>query len=442
MIDKTTIAATARAPADPDRLTATAIIGETLCGRRSVREVAEETLRLIEAREHEVKAFAYLDVERVRADAAALDDRPSRGALHGVTVAVKEMISLADMPTSCNTPRYRGLVRGADAACVDILRSAGALVVGTATMTEFAVSHRGPATTNPNAPGRTPGSSSSGSAAAVAAGFCAIGIGTQTGGSVIRPASYCGVFGFKPTWNVVSTEGVRTLAPTCDTVGFFARDTRDLILLANAYDMDAAPEFDTLAGRKVGVCRPPRWELAETGTRSAMDETARRLKAAGARVEDCVLPSCFDSFSDAHDAIIARELRTALLNEMRTTPELHPEIVTLVAKGETVSAQAAREAYEVIDRCRAGIDSVLAGYDFIIAPSATGEAPPGLGYTGSSALNVIWTILQVPVVSVPGQTGPSGAPVGVSVVTRRYTDRTAISAAALLAPCLSDGVDT
>jgi Asp-tRNA(Asn)/Glu-tRNA(Gln) amidotransferase A subunit family amidase len=421
-----------------DRLTASAIVSDVAYGIRTVTGVAEATISAIQAREAELQAFEYFDAEQVRYQAQQLDTKEMKGPLHGVTVAVKDIISTNDMPTSLNTQRYKGLHTGVDAGCVDMLRGAGALIVGKSTTAEFAATNRGPQTLNPLDSKRTPGGSSTGSAVAVAAGFCAIGVGTQTGGSVVRPASYNGVFGWKPTWNAITSDGVRTLSPTSDTVGFFVREAGDLELIADLFELDPAPMPDRLEGLKVGICLTPNWRRAEKATQDAMKDATTCFRSAGATLREITLPDPFSRIQDAQATIMARELRTAYLNEVYNTPAIHRDFCDWVDKGRSIAPHAAREAYALADLCRALMDEIVTEYDIILAPSATGEAPVGTHYTGDSSLNSMWTLLQMPVVSVPGLVGPSKMPIGVSLVARRYNDRTAISIAKLLTPLLED----
>jgi amidase len=419
-----------------DCLTAAAIVADVSNGRRTVTEIAEATIELIAAREPELQAFEYFDAGLVRHQAKLLDAQAAKGPLHGVTIAVKDIINTRDMPTSLNTPRYRGIYRGVDAGCVDMLRGAGALIVGKSVTAEFAATNRGPKSRNPLDVNRTPGGSSTGSAVAVAAGFCAIGVGTQTGGSVIRPASYNGIFGWKPTWNMITTDGSRVLSPTCDTIGFFARQAADFEFIADLFDLDSAPLPERLERLKVGVCLTPNWRCAEKATQDAVEEAIACLRSAGATLREIALPEPFERIQEAQAIIMARELRIAYLNEVYNTPEIHNDFVAWTEKGRSFAPHVARDAYVLADQCRALIDQIIAEYDIIIAPSATGEAPIGVHYTGDSALNSMWTLLQVPVISVPGLVGPSKMPVGISLIARRYNDRTAISVAKLLAPQL------
>ncbi|SFR12182.1 amidase [Poseidonocella sedimentorum] len=421
----------------PDRLTATAIARDLAAGRRSAEDVFDATLDVIQRREPALRAFAFFDPELARAQAWAIDasaDRGTRGALAGVPVTVKDVIATKDMPTGHNTARYAGAMTGVDAACVDTLRQSGAVILSKSVTTEFAATQRGAMTRNPHDAARTPGGSSSGSAAAVAAGMATIGLGTQTGGSTIRPASFNGVWGWKPSWGAISREGLKLYSLTCDTIGFYARDPADFTLLADVFDLDPAPEPAQVRGLRIGVVRPPLWGQVAPAMRTALARSAEQLRAAGAEVSDVTLPEIFDGIDAAHAAILLREGRAAFLNEDRAQgAALHPEFRAMVANTAGQTPQEARAAYRCADACRAAMDELLAGYDAVIAPSACGEAPVGLDSTGDPSMNGLWTLMSVPVVSIPGFTGPAGMPMGISVITRRFTDRTALAAARLIA---------
>ncbi|WP_353474746.1 amidase [Salipiger sp. H15] len=422
-------------PLDP--MTATAIAGDLAAGRRSAAEVAERTLRRVAHWEPKVEAFSHFDPDLLRAQAEALDARAGKGPLAGVTVAVKDVIATKDMPTEHNTARYAGSRPGVDAACIDTLRAAGALIMGKTVTTEFASTNRGGKTRNPLDPTRTPGGSSSGSAAAVACGMAAVGLGTQTGGSTIRPASFNGVWGMKPTWGVISREGLKQYSVTCDTLGLYARSAEDLGLLCDVFELDPAPEPQTLAGTRIGLCRTPMWDRTEPPMRRALDEAADALRLAGAEVIELELPPLFAGIAEAHSVILAREGRASFLNEVCNTPGIHEEYLGIVGNARGITPEDARHAYALADRCRAAFDEIMGGFDAIMTPSACGEAPVGLDRTGDAAMNSMWTLLQVPVVSAPGLTGPNGMPLGISFVARRYADRTALAVARLAGEVLA-----
>ncbi len=403
-------------------------------GTIRVVDIAEAVIRRIEQRQGEIQAFAYFDADLVRDRAKLLDAVPRKGPLHGVPIGIKDVIHTFDMPTTHNSPRYANSHTRIDAACVDTLRAAGALIVGKTVTTEFAATLRGGVTRNPRRPQHTPGGSSSGSAAGVADNQMTLALGTQTGGSTIRPASFCGVFGWKPTWGAISREGLKMSSTTLDTLGIYARSPADLALLADVYDIDAATSTlpQSLAGLKVGICRTPLWDKAGEATQTAMQETASLLRNAGVTVSDIVMPAEFDTLHQSHRFIARREGRASFLNEYRTTPSLHDDFKATVENRAGTSPEQVRQAYRHADLCRALWEDIAAAYDFVITPSAAGEAPFGLDSTGDASFNSIWTLLHVPVVNVPGLTGPTGLPVGISVTTRRYEDRRAIAAAGLV----------
>ena len=422
-------------PAPADLLTLTAIRDDVAAGRRTVRDVAEATLARIAQLEPQVEAFVHLN-PNLLADADAVD-AAAKGPLAGVTVGVKDVIATVDMPTAHATLRYEGSRTGVDAACVDVLRQAGALIVGKTVTTEFAADARGGKTRNPHDPSRSPGGSSSGSAAAVAAGMVAVALGTQTGGSTIRPASFCGIYGWKPTWNAISREGLKVYSLTCDTLGLYARNARDLTALADLWDLDPAPEPATLPGLRVGLVRGPAWDRTGPAMRTAVATAADRLRDAGAEVIEITLPAIFDGLPAAHSTILACEGRAAFLNEVRANPALHDNFHAMVANRRAISPAEARAAYVTADAARAAFDEIAAGVDIVMTASACDEAPQGLHWTGDASQNSMWTLLQVPVVSVPGLTGPNGLPLGISFVARRYSDRTALAAARLAGPVLA-----
>lgn len=434
---------------DAYQLDATAVVAATQSGELTARDIAESILGRITERDNDVRAWSHLDADSVLARADELDARPVRGPLHGVPIGIKDVINTRDMPTEHHTARYVGNIPGVDAACVDTLRHAGALLIGKTVTTEFAATVDGGPTRNPHNPDRTPGGSSSGSGAAVADMQAAIALGTQTGGSTIRPGSFNGVYALKPTWNSISREGLKMYSASCDTLGLYTRTARDLSLLADVFHLDApeTPLPESLDGLRVGLCRTPAWGHAEPATRDALHTAVELLRNAGATVVDLDLPTDFDDLPPIHRTILRREGRSAFLNEHLTTPDLKPFFHDLVLGNDAVdttgwrtgtpSVDDYRAAYRTADHCRALFDDLASTVDVVLTPSATGEAPIGIENTGTSVFNSIWTLLHVPVVNVPGLVGPSGMPVGVSLVTRRYQDRLAIACAELLGAAIT-----
>ncbi|MVA53423.1 amidase [Agrobacterium vitis] len=424
----------------PYQLDACTLTTLTHGGQLSVTDIATSIIRRIEERDSAVRAYAHFDPAQVLAAAQMLDAAPHKGPLHGVPIAIKDVINTKDMPTQHNSARYHGHQPGMDAACVDTLRQAGALLIGKTVTTEFATTNRGSVTRNPHDLACTPGGSSSGSAAAVADFQATLALGTQTGGSTIRPASFCGIYGFKPTWNAISREGLKMYSATCDTLGLYGRSADDLALLADVFALDATETAlaDDLAGKRIGVCLSPAWPKAERATQQAMNTAIDALKQAGAVVSDIALPAMFDGILAAHHIILRREGRSAFLNEANATPDLHDELKAIVENRQAITPSQARDAYRLADQCRAAFDDIAASYDVILTPSSMGEAPRGIETTGDAIFNSIWTLMQVPVVNVPGLYGPNCRPVGVSLMAQRYQDRKVIAYAGLLGATLQN----
>lgn len=417
----------------PNEMDAATLVSLTRKGALTVEDVAKSVIARVEERGSDVQAYAYFDPDLILTEARKLDAAEIKGPLHGVPVGVKDVINTRDMPTQHNTPRYQGSRPGVDAACVDMLRTAGALIVGKTVTTEFATTNRGGPTRNPHALDCTPGGSSSGSGASVADFQATISLGTQTGGSTIRPASFCGIYGWKPTWNSISREGLKMYSATCDTLGLYARSADDLALLADVFEFDALeqPIANGLAGARIGVCRSPVWHKAMPATEMALASGIDALRRSGAVVTEIVLPAPFDGIHDAHRKILRREGRSAFLSEYAATPDIHEDFKAIVENRDGYTVADTRAAYRLADECRIIFDDIAAGYDLILTPSATGEAPVGIEMTGDASFNSMWTLLQVPVVNVPGFTGPSGRPVGLSLTARRYQDRKVIAFAKL-----------
>ncbi|MBK5103147.1 MAG: amidase, partial [Burkholderiales bacterium] len=270
--------------ADPSKLGAREAAQLIAAGGLGVAELVDACLARIEAREPEVRAWTYLDAEAVRAQARECDAKGPRPPLYGVPVGIKDIIDTADMPTAYGSPIYANHRPAADADCVTRIRAAGGIVLGKTVTTEFAFRHPYGQTRNPHDPEHTPGGSSSGSAAAVADFMVPLALGTQTGGSIIRPASYCGVYGYKPTFDAFSMRGVRPLAPGLDTLGHFARNIDDLALLASVLSTGLPAEVPPWTGAppRVGLAPVPDWESAEAETVNAVRSAAARLEAEGA----------------------------------------------------------------------------------------------------------------------------------------------------------------
>jgi Asp-tRNA(Asn)/Glu-tRNA(Gln) amidotransferase A subunit family amidase len=381
-------------------------------------------LERIAERDEEVRAWAFLDRAHALAQARALDRGPRRGPLHGIPIGIKDVIDTADFPTEYNSPIYRGHRPKADAACVMALKRAGAVILGKTATTEFANNHPAP-TRNPHNPAHTPGGSSSGSAAAVADFMVPLSIGTQTGGSVIRPAAYCGVAAIKPSFGSINRAGLKMLAESLDTIGVFSRDVEGLALSLESLSGRAAPDFSSFTGKpRVGLCRTPRWQLADAATQANLEAAASRLAQAGARVKPFDLPQGADQLFDRHKVIMGFESARALAWEYATHPDrISPTLKPRLDEGWKVTRAAYDEMRELARRCRGELADLMRDLDFIVTPSAPGEAPASLASTGDPVFNRAWTLLGVPCVTLPHGRGPNGLPLGVQLVGGLDADR-------------------
>ncbi len=416
-------------------LTATAAAAAIRAGELTSEQLVSACLDRIAARDDVVHAWAHLDPEAALAAARRADAAPPSGPLHGVPVGVKDLLDTADAPTAYGSPVHAGNRPGRDAAAVANLRVAGAVVLGKTVTTEFALFHPGP-TTNPHDPGRTPGGSSSGSAAAVADRMVPVALGTQTAGSIVRPAAFCGTYGCKPTFGVVPTTGCRPIGPSLDTIGPLARSVDDLALVTGVL----AGAADRYAGHRdrtpsVAFARTHEWEHADDTTRDAITTLAADLA-----LPEVVLPADFAGLVAAQGAIMDAEAAVALDDVWRNHPdELSAELRGLLARGRATPEADVAAAHLLVAACRAALPAAFAGHDVLLVPAAVGEAPEGLTATGDPVFCRIWTALGAPAVAVPGLRGPHGLPLGVQVVAVPGHDVEALAAAAMVGRHLAGG---
>ncbi|MCY4641070.1 MAG: amidase [Chloroflexi bacterium] len=409
--------------ADPARLTASEAARAIATGELRSETLVRACLERIRSRDAEIRAWVHLDEELALVMARARDAQPEgRGPLHGVPVGIKDIIDTEELPSERGSVIHRGRRPGRDAAATAMLRAAGAVILGKTVTTEFACGGAG-ATRNPHHPGHTPGGSSSGSGAAVADYQVPLALGTQTAGSVIRPAAYNGVPGLKPSYGTVARDGVSFVADSLDTIGWYGRSIEDLALVLGVYRGGALPALDALVderaarGLRLALCRTPDWSHAGPGVAEALDDAADALRALGASVEAIELPPEFDDLGEAQNAIMCREMTFWLRAEWHDRrDDLSDHIKARLALGERVGAGELRDAVDLVMQSRRAMPAIFERYDAIIAPSAPGEAPAGLAGTGNPILNRIWTVLQLPCVAVPVRRGPGGLPVGVQLV--------------------------
>ncbi|KAM0751973.1 amidase signature enzyme [Meredithblackwellia eburnea MCA 4105] len=399
----------------------------------TVVDIVEALFRRIEVRDSKVKAWAFLDRDLVVRRARELDALPreERGPLHGIPIGIKDCIYTKDMPTQHNSPIYKDSHPELDANCVLTCRSLGALIFGKTETCEFAATNFGPRTSNAHDSTRTPGGSSSGSAAAVADFQCPVSFGTQTGGSVIRPASFNGVFAMKPTWGRISREGLKQFSPLADTLGIYARSIADLRLFVcdtfRLYDdlkIDATKPF-RLSGAKIGFCTniPVIWREAGEGTVKAMDHAKQLLQEEGCEVQDLVMPEEFWRLREWQKNLLASDAKSSFLGDyLANKTLLHSVLQGHVENATNLSNSDIREANDNIATLRPKMDALLSQFDVVVTPSVPDEAPKGLETTGNAIFNGTWTALHTPVINIPGFAGQSNLPIGLSLVAPRYRD--------------------
>jgi Asp-tRNA(Asn)/Glu-tRNA(Gln) amidotransferase A subunit family amidase len=433
--------------ADPTALTASEAAKAVRSSEISSLELVEACLGEIERREPEIKAWAHLDPDLARRQAQAADARQSAGddlgPLHGVPVGIKDIFDTADLPTENGCPIFAGRRPDVDAACVTLLRDAGAIVLGKTVTTELALLTPA-ATRNPHNLQHTPGGSSSGSAAAVAAHMVPAALGSQTAGSLIRPASYCGVHAFKPTLDRIPRTGVLMQSHSLDTVGVYGRSVADLALLTTcmtAYDADDRVSFrvgddDLISSANKTWREAPRFAFVKT---PAWDDADPALHAAfGGLVDE--LAATVDEIDIAVLAdVIAWQALVQLVENAyyygplmdRAPDQLSDGLKARIVQGRAADVQDYVRAIASCDAAYRDVMQAVSGYDAIFTPGATGPAPEGLGATGSPVFNGLWTYLGMPCVSLPVLSS-NGLPIGVQLVGPRYADGSLLSAASWL----------
>lgn len=415
-------------------MSATDAVAAIEAGTLTSEKLVRDCLERIAGRDAIVKAWVHLDPDKAIAQAKAAD-KASGGLLRGIPVGVKDIIDTHDMPTGHNSPIFEGKVPFGDAACVALCRTANAVIMGKTVTTEFANRHAG-ATTNPHNPAHTPGGSSSGSAAAVADGHVPLAFGTQTGGSVIRPAAYCGVIGYKPTYGDFNRVGIKMQSHSVDTLGLMARSLDDIALFRAAVLKLPVVRIDRDIDRpRIGLCRSPVWDKAEPETKKLIEATATRLADKGATVVDVAFASKFADIIDDHAAITGFEsVRNYADERLRNPDKMSDEIKAgPMKRGLAVTFERYVAAQRETVAFKPHVDQLFDKVDVLLTPSAPGEAPEGIAFTGDPVFNSIWTLAGTPCVTLPAGTGPRGLPLGVQLVGLRHADDRLLSAAAWVA---------
>lgn len=384
----------------------------------------------IEQRDGVVHAWTALQKNAALARAEELDKVAITGLLHGLPIGVKDLFDTTDLPTGYGSPIYEKHRPAMDAAAVALCRSAGAIVLGKTVTTEFATYQAGP-TRNPRNEAYTPGGSSSGSAAAVADNMVPFALGSQTAGSIIRPAAYCGIVGYKPSFGSISRAGVKSLAESLDTVGGFARSVPDAAMFASVMMRDSRLLNLAYDSRpRVGMYRTLQWRHALPETKNAYARATSALSRAGAQVEEVELPADHCALVQLHSDIMSFEASQALAYEhLNHYGQLSAKLQAILEAGSRITAQEHIRNLELVQEVRARINGWFDRFDVLIAPSASGEAPFADQGTGDPQFSRAWTLFGLPCVHLPFATGPQGLPVGLQVVGRLYSDHKTLSIA-------------
>jgi Asp-tRNA(Asn)/Glu-tRNA(Gln) amidotransferase A subunit family amidase len=400
--------------------------------RREIKaeDLAIACLERVAEREDDVHAFAHLDAVNALAQARALDAGPVRGLLHGLPLGVKDLFDTTDLPTGYGSALYAHHRPVADAATVALCREAGAVVLGKTVTTEFAYFQPGP-TCNPHNTQFTPGGSSSGSAAAVADRMVPLALGTQTAGSIIRPAAFCGVVGYKPSHGRVVGAGVKSLSPSLDVIGGFGRSVRDVALLGAVLTGDRRLfEWGEHGAPRIGLFQTPAWPQADVDTQNVWSLATQALAAHTDACQDVAMPQNFGDLIQLQKDVMTFEMARSLSHErLRHREALSAQLVALLDAGMAIDGATHDANLQRTADWRLRIDSLFERHDVLLTPSAIGEAPKGLEATGDPLFCRSWSLLGLPCVHLPFATGAMDLPVGLQLVGRFGEDHKLLAAA-------------
>lgn len=401
-------------------------------------ELVGACLDRIEELDARTGAWAFVDPDHALEQARQADMSKAEGPLRGIPVGLKDIVDTADMPTEYGSGLYRGHRPRNDAACAALLRAAGAVILGKTVTTEFGFRHPGK-TVNPHNPLHTPGGSSSGSAAAVADRMVPLAIGAQTAGSVIRPAAYCGIVGFKPSYGMSSYSGIRHLAESFDTLGWMARGVDDVALVRQVLCGENRPlrRWEGDARPRLALCRTPYRQQAEPQTWSLLEKI---VKALGPEVEEIELPVDGDRLLEANWTITKFEAaRLFQAEHLRYPRGVSRAVTAIVADGLAIDGAAYEQALRDMSRMRRAMNEALDPYDAVLTPATAGEAPFSLFDTGPVTFNFLWTVAYMPCLTLPVGTGAKGLPLGLQLVASRHRDHDLVSVARWVLSCAGIG---
>lgn len=394
-----------------------------LNGEMSSEQAVQACLERIEQQNGHGRNFVSLRAEEALAEARVRDSESARGSLHGIPFAVKDIFQAADLPNEMYSPDGEELQAAKDAAAVALLRTAGAVLLGKVATVEFTTHEDSEESRNPFDTEFTPGGSSAGSGAAVGGGQVPLALATQTGGSTIRPASFCGAAAFKPTWGRVPVEGMKPFAPSLDTVGWVAEDFELLLRAARVSGIEEAETDLEGVSLRIGFYETPYFSEAEEETNVALGETVRLLISAGHHVEKVQGPKGAERLNEWQDTVMKGEGRASyLLEQARGPAALHPGVLDIISREQGFTHDNMRDAYEQLAAMRQAFDSEMASYDAWLTPAVVGEPPKLEKGNTLATFNRLFTALGLPCAGLPGFTGPYGLPVGIQLLAPRFAD--------------------
>ena len=402
----------------------------------SPREYLSDCLARIHLRESEVLAFTNFDEEMAIERLSKLEAMERKAPLCGIPVGIKDIMNTSDFPTTMGSLIYTDFRPQRDAACVTMCRNSGAVIPGKTETTEFAYYSPGK-TRNPHNPMHTPGGSSMGSAAAVADFMLPAALGSQTAGSVIRPAAYCGVVGYKASRGMFSLEGVCGVAQSLDSLGFFVREVNDLKLLRNVFLGTTNPIGEQSQTLRIGLVRTPHWSEAEACQRNLLENVCDRLSDNSCEVDEVEIGPSDGALSSAQATVMAYEASRSLAYEYESHRDLlSSQIKDLIESGRSTDFEEYMKARVLSEIWQRNLQRIFESFDVLLTPSAPGEAPPGLHATGDPIFNRMWTLLQVPSITLPAGTGPNGLPLGIQIIGAYNGDDRMISHASKISELL------
>ncbi len=417
-----------------NRLSATDAAKKLATREISAEQYLRACLERIEEREKDVHAFAFINRDGALARARQLDAGAVLGPLHGLTLGIKDVFDTYDMPTQGGSRAFENYRPSQDAGCIAYARKMGAIMLGKTVTAELATFPPNE-TRNPLNLAHTPGGSSSGSAAAVADFMVAAATGTQQFGSLIRPAGYCGVIAFKPTYNLIPKRGVWANSDSCDTVGVMARTVPDVALVTSAMiEFPALRAFvdraDDVPAPKIGLCRSYEWDKCDAHMKAAFEAARGPLAAAGAKVSEIALPERFRGMAAAQSLVSNFEMSRGFSDVViRFGDKLRKPLYDRSTAGLKITGEEYQRAQKLGRECRQQFADVLGDCDVLLTPAATGEAPKGIEYTGDPIMNGVWSFMHTPSVSVNGGYGPNGLPLAMQVIGRLDDDARTLACA-------------